>query len=739
MEQMGIGILLSYSVSGMASITSADRMLGQFVVNAGKANAQLTTLGRSLVRVGAGALTMAAGMAMVNASLDNVRAYADYEESLAFTQGLLGATREEMAAMEEQAFSLARTTRYTAGESMDAYYELLSAGLSQQEAMDALETTLKGAVIGNMEAAESADMITTAMRSFQIPATQSLEIMDKLTMGTRLSKIHFDEYTHAFGTFGGVMNAANQSMEDSIALFGVMRTAGLSASRASMMIRMMGTHLMGMSEANRARIEELNVHIFDSMGQMRALPDIMRDIFAALPEMSPELMGRTDITEEEVRQYAYGRLKTFTDVFGMRAVAGLLNVYNAQIELNGQLYEGVDAVDAMSAAIGDAYGYTDNYYDLMSNTINEKVRIMQSTIDLIKVQLGEALAKSAAPIMDKIIEGLNYVSQFLEAHPEVAKAIGVAVLLGGVILTVAGAVAVIAGLKTLFVGFGTIFAGMMATLGWILLAVVAIGAAAFFIIKYWDEVKAFFVDLGNWLWSKFGTMLKILAAIGVFLFEKLLMPFFNFFVTSILPALLLVGALISGIIGAILIVLDLVWGVSQTVHAFLEALFTGDWDRFNEEMDRIWSQISTEVEALGDLFITTIGGAIVKIADDLSGGLYSRMAASGEAGRERGVTPFLGEMGGYWDAMWGVDDASLASLAPSNASGNTRIPRDGMYYLHEDEQVSQRGDTSNSTPLSIGTINFYSYGKEDPETFGRRAYQEFLRCASEEREATVGV
>jgi hypothetical protein len=100
MEQMGIGILLSYSVSGMASITSADRMLGQFVVNAGKANAQLTTLGRSLVRVGAGALTMAAGMAMVNASLDNVRAYADYEESLAFTQGLLGATREEMAAME---------------------------------------------------------------------------------------------------------------------------------------------------------------------------------------------------------------------------------------------------------------------------------------------------------------------------------------------------------------------------------------------------------------------------------------------------------------------------------------------------------------------------------------------------------------------------------------------------------------------------------------------------------------
>jgi len=738
-NSMGIGILLSYSVSGLSSITSADRLMSKFLTTNSANEQVLNRLGIAMTNLAAGAITLSAGVALVNTTMGNMQAYADYEESLVYTQGLLGATREEMAAMEEQAFSLARTTRFTAGESMDAYYELLSAGLTQQEAMDTLETTLHGAVIGHMEAAESADMLTTAMRSFQVPATDAEVILDRLTMGVRISKIHFDEYVHSFGTFGGVMQAANQSMSDTIALFGVMRTAGLSASRASMQIKMMGTHIFDISDAENEMLKDMNIHIFNNLGQMRALPDIMQDLFSAMPELTPELIGRSDLTGEEVEEYARGRLRTFTQIFGMRAVAGLLNVYNAQIELNGSFYEGVDAVNAMSSAIEDSTGYAQDYYDTVTSAWNEKKAILDASIQSVKELLGKPLLEMATPLIDKVIEGVNAISAFLEGNPEIAAAIGGATLILGVLASVGGVLLIIAGLKVLFAGvggIGLIFGGIVSTLGWVLLVILAIGTAAYFVIKYWDEVKAFFVDLGNWLWSKFGTLLTILASIGVFLFDKLLMPFFNFFVTTILPTLLIVVGIIAGIIGAVLIVLDILWGVFQTVHAFLEALFTGDWDKFNEEMDRIWSQIVTEVESLGDLFFTTISTAIIKVADDLSGGLYSRMQASGEVGQGRGILgDTAGQMGGYWDAMWGVDDISLARMGNSMASGVSRVPRDGMYPLHEDEQVVQRGEQAVASGVTIqGGLNFYSYGKEDPEGFARRAYNEFQRMMNEERE-----
>lgn len=710
----------------------------QFVVNAGKANAKLTSLGSALATTAAGAIAMAGGMAMVNASLDNVRAYADYEESLAFTQGLLGATREEMAAMEEQAFSLARTTRYTAGESMDAYYELLSAGLTQQEAMDALETTLKGAVIGHMEASESADMLTTAMRAFQIPAEDSLLIMDKLTMGTRLSKIHFDEYTHAFGTFGGVMAGANQSMEDSIALFGVMRTAGLSASRASMMIKMLGTHLMGMSDANIERVNDLGVAIFDSAGEMRALPDIMRDIFTAMPVPS-ELIGRTDLEEGDIQEYAQGRLKTFTDIFGMRAVAGLLNVYNAQLELNGQLYEGVDAVDALSAAIGGATGYTDDYYDLMSNTINEKVRIMQSTIDLIKVQLGQSLAESAAPLMDKVIEGLNYVSEFLQANPEVAKAIGMAVLIGGVLLTVAGAIVALAGLVGLISLAAPVIGGVLEVLGIIAAIVAVVTAASILVMTYWDKIKAVFVAVGEWLWGKFGNMLMaiglLLMGVGILLYEGLIKPVWSFFKSVLLPVLLVIGGVSATIIGFILMGLDMIWGLFQTIHAALVALFTWDWDYFKAEFDRIWNTVFDEIAGLADFFVDEMWTAIAELASKLfswnwSGGSGETFNAAGNL--DTGPTATLAT------DVTASGFRTVTGATVSYASGTTQVPRDGYYYLHEGEPVGQRGDKT-SNGFSIGQLNINAYGREEPEDFARRVYNELKACMSEEREATAHV
>jgi TP901 family phage tail tape measure protein len=728
-------------MSGMSSISSADALMSKFFTTVDGGNASLNQLGKTLVLVSAGAIAMAGGIAMVNAAIDNVQAYADYEESLSITQGLIGATREEMAGLEEQAFSLARTTRYTAGESMDAYYELASAGLSMREMDLTLEATLKGSVIGMMEAADGADMITTAMRAYQIPAEEAMYIMDRLTVGTRLSKIHFDEYAQAFGKFGSVMNSTNQSFEDSIALFGVMRTGGLSPSSAAMMIKMMGTHLIGMSDANAQRLRELNVELFDSVGNMRDLPSIMRDLFAAMPIPS-DLLGRTDLEEGDIQEYAQGRLKTFTDIFGMRAVAGLMSVFNAQVELNGQMYTGVDAVEAMSAEIQAAGGFTEEYYALLADTINERVKIMQSTIDLIKVSIGDALANSLKPVMDQIQSALTYVSEFLTANPEIAKNIGYALAIGGVLLAAGGFIVVIAGIIGILAGI----AGIGSLIGYIVLAIAGIVAAVgivagvgALVAANWEKVKGFFIALGDWMWGKFGFIIKAIVFMGIAIFEVIIKPIWWMLKNVVAPVLLTIFAVVSIIIGLILIGLDVIWGLAQTIFAFFESLFTWDWSYFETELDRIWGGVADDVKALGELFFSTILDAIWKLADSLSGGQFSAMSAAGEAGSTRGVLgATAGRWGGMWDQAWGMNDI----LDPSNyASGTTRVPRDGLVYAHEDEEIVQRGGRSNnnSSGVSIGSIIMNSYGKEEPEEFAKRTYQAFKRMMSEDREAVAHV
>jgi hypothetical protein len=62
-------------------------------------------------------------------------------------------------------------------------------------------------------------------------------------------------------------------------------------------------------------------------------------------------------------------------------------------------------------------------------------------------------------------------------------------------------------------------------------------------------------------------------------------------------------------------------------------------------------------------------------------------------------------------------------------------------YAHEDEEIVQRGGRSNNNSggTSIGAVNFYSYGKEEPEEFAKRTYQAFKRMMSEDREAVAHV
>lgn len=732
MDMMGVGVLINYSVAGLHQITSMDKAISRLWVQTEKGNMQLTAMGKSMVTVAAGAVSLAAGIAMVNAAMGNIDAAAGYETSMAHVQGLLVYSREEMANFEEAAFQMAQTSRYTAGEAMDAIWELLSAGYSERQVLEMLEATMQTAVIGKMELAEAADMVTSAMKGFQIPAEQADHLVDMLTTGVRISKIHFDEYSRAFGTFAGVAHAANQPIEESIALFGILRSAGMSGSRAATMMRMMYNRVMAASPAVMSQLSEMGVQIIDPVtGSVRSMIDVLEDLFAVLPEL-PELTGKSaeqieDMFEEmaERGEYAHERLRFFADMFGARAVAGVYSVMNAQMELNGILYEGTDAFRAMSNEILYSEGAAASYYGILMDTWEEQRALIDSMINLVKVQIGTGMLEGLKPVLNFVVEVLTHISNFLTAYPQVAAALGYALALGGVILTVGGMILLLAGLAGVIKMLLPMIGLISIVVGGVLQAGLVIAGVVAAIIAYWNTLQSAVVSAWDWFTSRFSNSIRILGLYvqslwkGIQLFWEILKPMFPY----ILGALGVVAVVILGVLTTFFSILRVAIAVQEIILAFFTALFTWDWDGFKTEIARIWEELKIDIAGLGGFFVETMVAAIRDIIPNL------REAIGLPAERTTAERVAMGILA----------PTTLLTATGSFASGVTEVPRDGLAFVHEGEEITQRGRASSreSRKLSIGTVNFNVYGNENPEEFTRRSYAELQRLLANDMANTV--
>jgi TP901 family phage tail tape measure protein len=677
-------------------------------------------------------------MALINGAMDNVEAWAEYEYSLAHVQGLMSYTREEMANFESQAYDTARATRYTAAETLDAYWELLSAGYAEREVLNLLEPTMQAAVIGQMELKDSADMVTSAMKAFQIPAEEAGGVVDVLTAGVRLSKIHFDEYAQAFGTIGSSASAANATLEETVALFGIMRSAGMSGSKAAMMVKMMYTHLMGLSEGNRELMHSLGVYTIDAVsGQMRPMRDIIADLFASLPEL-PDLTGMNfeqidAMSDEMLERIFYGeeRLKAFADIFGLRAVAGMYAMGNAQIDLNGEILNGLDAYSAIVGVLENSQGYAEDYYGTLMETYSEKQRVIASIIDLLKVQLGGALGSTLIPVLDFIIKALQTVSQFLQDYPQIAAALAWVGAIGGVILVVGGTILLIAGLASAIAFMGPMIGAVAILLAKVgLIAALIAGVAALVILK-WEAIKQFFGTMADWATARFGNTFKMIQQVaqGMWVYlkgfwETVVKPIF----AAVVVAIGAIVATLSVVIGIVASILRTFMAITEAVGAFFTALETGNWSAFLEEIDRIWAQLKIDIGEIGTLFLTTIVAAIRDIPNQLIQGASVR-GGSGET--------LFGGTGAFLEGVGtAAGRAAWLGLMPQFASGTTQVQQDGPVFVHEGEEITQRGRSNSSKP-SIGQVTFNVHGVQDPEGFMNRAYAQLQRLMANDMQMTV--
>jgi hypothetical protein len=289
---------------------------------------------------------------------------------------------------------------------------------------------------------------------------------------------------------------------------------GIQGSQAGTAMRAMMNRLTQPAALGIEAMEQINLEVSDAEGNLRAMPDILRDINSATRDM-----GSTE------------RKSILQRIFGAEAGSGMAELVDSMSE--GKL-------DNLIAALHNTAGENMRMAGTMANNLRGDLDSLTSAWQSIGIEMSEVNDGPLRSTTQWITGLLLKISGWIADNPKLAQTLMLVAGTIGSVIAVLGALALaaasIAGpllilkfsLAKIKLGFlaifgpGTMVLGLLKSLmaliaaNPITAAMIAIGAAGYFIWKNWDAIAEWFTGggLGRltkalFNWSPLNTLYKI--------------------------------------------------------------------------------------------------------------------------------------------------------------------------------------------------------------------------------------
>ena len=470
----------------------------------------------------------------------------DFEYAMAKVGAITNeaADSEGFKKLSDKARELGRTTQYTSAQAAEAMQFLGMAGFNTEQILKASPAALNLAIAGNMDLGRTADIASNILTGFNLKAEETTRVADVLAQTSRTTNVNVEMLGETMKYAAPAAAAVGGTLEETAALAGVLGDAGIQATMSGTMLRAAYLRLAApvgkgakvlekmrkelhltaeempdvakQAAYTQAHLTQMGVKIFDSNGKMRSMIDILRDMNVALK----------DASDEE-------KLSAVKAIFGDRAAPGALNIFKSIQTMR---------LDEVLDKINHSQGAAQEMADRMKATTYGAFLELKSALESISISFGSVLLPTLAKTMRTFAGWANSVSKWAEEHPNVSKVIGytviglislkVAAIAVGYAFTFAASpvlsvlgfianfraaraiaqitacknsifalgsgfkqIAILAKSSLLFItgGLKTLFSLML--MNPIGLTITAIAVGAFLIIKYWEPIKAFFVNL----------------------------------------------------------------------------------------------------------------------------------------------------------------------------------------------------------------------------------------------------
>jgi len=565
----------------------------------------------------AGAAMMSFGGAMIGRSMAAAaglgagifgltRNLLSFDQQMNRAAAISRATPQEFERMKVAAERMGRTTQFTATESAEALSFLNMAGLGVEKSMAVLPHTLNLAAASGISLGRAADISTNIMTAFGLKVSELSRLNDTLAMAQASSNQNMEELGQAMAKVAPVAKTFGVSVEETTAILGLLANQGIKGGIAGRGLARVMTGLTKDTDRAKKAWDRLGLDPtkFIKDGKIKNV----KNLLAAIAEKQPEYKDFVDIF----------------DSFGARALSALANVKDlpgAFETLLEKLKQTGTAAEMAERRMRGLPGAWLRLKSAMQGVIlsignagarSDLIATFDRIREGIKSLYSEEIEAGTGKLITRLKEGYAWWFKWGTRIAMVAAALAVVGIFVGVMSFALGALAPLAmgafwALMLLSKGVVALGIALLTTpLGWFLLLLVAIAAAAYLIYNNWGEIKSFFSDL----WA------DVIAGAQAFL-DWLRQGFGN--------------------LGA-----RMVTAVGDIGGQLRSALGEGLWSALAETVKAGWgSLISVFKWAAGVIkgIIDGIAGAISSIGTAISGATSSAKSAAGNAASGRAARP----------------------------------------------------------------------------------------------------
>jgi TP901 family phage tail tape measure protein len=459
---------------------------------------------------GKGATAVAGGGATLYAGAKLMAPGINFDARMSKTQAIsrLEKDSEALAALRKQARELGGSTQFTAGQAADAQGFLGMAGFDPAAIKAAMPGMLDLATAGGAELAQTADIASNILSGLGMQADQMGKLGDVLVGTFTRSNTNLQMLGETMKYAAPMAKTYGVELEVAAAMAGKLGDAGLQGSMGGTALSTIMNRLATPPKAAEKALAKLKVTTADAHGNLRNLPDILKEIHDKTKDLGTADKG--------------GLLKAIS---GEEAVKGM-----------AQLVEqaGTGELQKLIASLRQSQGETAQTASVMADNLKGDLTTLSSAWQDLGIELQEQQDGPLRGLIQSVTEIIRGVKSWASENPNLAAGLvktvaiiaALAMVLGGLLITVASVLLPFVALRFMFAQLGIRLPGLISLL-WSLgrsvlpfvgkallmvgralmlnpigLAITAIAGGAYLIYKNWDAVKSYFT--GAWREIKAG-------------------------------------------------------------------------------------------------------------------------------------------------------------------------------------------------------------------------------------------